>query len=46
MVAVIVVGNDIHNLEQVRDGAKRWLDPYAAEKMEELLNRAGDVNAN
>ncbi len=45
MVSVIVVGGDLHNMEQARVGVK-WVSPYSRGKMNKLLdiaqNKFGD----
>ncbi len=40
MVALIVVGGDLHNLQPAREGASKWISPFARPKMHRLLDQA------
>lgn len=42
MVAVIVVGGDLHNMEKARQGVK-WVSPHSRKKLHGLLDKA-DAN--
>ncbi len=40
MVALIVVGGDLHNIETARGNVKRGISPFTVEKMQALLDKA------
>lgn len=41
MVSLIVVGGDLHNMQQAREGASKWVSSHTRAKMHKLLDKAG-----